>query len=233
MAANLPGIFVGTAPQAEYLLIKSEDTRGEFPVEEDFWVAAVEFADSVGIDVISSSLGYYKFDNISEYYSRDDVDGKTALTSQAAEIASLKGLLLVSSAGNEGNNEWEKVTFPADVENVLTVGSVSAEGQKSSFSSVGLTADYRIKPDVMALGANCSVISPAGQVQTVNGTSFSAPMIAGLAACLWQGFPLLKNTEIIQLIRESSSQYQRPDAHLGYGIPDFIKAYNTAKNNGF
>lgn len=228
MAANLPGIMTGTAPQAEYLLIKSEDTRGEFPVEEDFWVAAVEFADSVGIDVISSSLGYYKFDNIPAYYSHADIDGKTALTSKAAEIASQKGILLVSSAGNEGNSGWGKITFPADAENILTVGSITIDKQKSSFSSVGLTADFRIKPDIVALGSNCCVISSAGQIQTINGTSFSAPIVAGLAACLWQGFPLLKNTEIIQLIRKSSSQYQRPDVQLGYGIPDFMKACNLA-----
>jgi subtilisin family serine protease len=231
MAADLPGIITGTAPQAEYLLIKSEDTRGEFPIEEDFWVAAVEYADSLGIDVISSSLGYYKFDNISSYYSHADINGKTALTSKAAEIASRKGILLVNSAGNEANGDWKKIIFPADAENILTVGSVTTDKEKSSFASVGLTADFRIKPDVVALGSNCCVINSAGQIQIVNGTSFSAPIIAGLATCLWQAFPLLKNTEIIQLIRESSSQFQLPDAQLGYGIPDFIKAYNAAKNN--
>jgi subtilisin family serine protease len=231
MAAHLPGIITGTAPQAEYLLIKSEDTRGEYPIEEDFWVAAVEFADSFGIDVISSSLGYYKFDNNPACYSHADIDGKTALTSKAAAIASGKGILLVSSAGNEGNGDWKKITFPADTENILTVGSITSNRERSMFSSVGLTADFRIKPDVVALGSNCCVISSAGQIQSVNGTSFSAPTVAGLAACLWQAFPLLKNTEIIQLIRESSNQYQRPDVQLGYGIPDFIKSYNAAKNN--
>jgi subtilisin family serine protease len=231
IAANLPGIIVGTAPQAEYLLIKSEDTRGEFPVEEDFWVSAVEFADSFGIDVISSSLGYYIFDNFPAWYSHDDINGKTSLTSKAAVIASEKGILLVSSAGNEGNSTWGKITFPADAENILTVGSITDDKQKSSFSSVGLTADFRIKPDVVALGSNCCIITSSGQIQTANGTSFSTPTIAGLAACLWQGFPLLKNTEIIQLIQTSSSQYQQPDAQMGYGIPDFIKAYNSAKNN--
>jgi subtilisin family serine protease len=231
IAANLPGIIVGTAPQAEYLLIKSEDTRGEFPIEEDFWVAAVEFADSFGIDVISSSLGYFKFDGMSVYNSRDDINGKTALTSKAAEIASAKGMLLINSAGNEGNNEWEKIIFPADAENILTVGSITTDKQKTSFSSVGLTSDFRIKPDIVALGSGCGTITSEGQIQMVNGTSFSAPIVTGLAACLWQGFPLLKNTEIIQLIQTSSSQYQKPDAQLGYGIPDFIKAYNAAKNN--
>ncbi|MDR0835496.1 MAG: S8 family serine peptidase [Tannerella sp.] len=233
MAANLPGIMVGTAPQAEYLLIKSEDIRGEFPVEEDFWVAAIEFADSMGVDIISSSLGYYKFDNFSEWYSHEDINGKTAWTSKAAEIAAQKGILLVNSAGNEGNNEWEKIIFPADTENILTVGGVTSDKEKSLFSSVGLTADFRIKPDIVALGSGCCAISSAGQIQMVNGTSFSAPIIAGLAACLWQSFPLLKNTEIIRLLQTSASQYQQPDAQLGYGIPDFMKAYKSAQNNEF
>ena len=231
MAANLPGVMVGTAPDADYLLIKSEDTRGEFPIEEDFWVAAVEYADSFGVDVISSSLGYYKFDGIDSLYTQSDLNGKTALTSKAAEMAAKKGILIVSSAGNEGNSEWEKITFPSDAEHILTVGSVSVDKQKSLFSSVGLTADFRIKPDVVALGSNVCVITAAGQVQTTNGTSFSAPTVAGLAACLWQAFPLLKNTDIITLIQNSASQSQTPDVQLGYGIPDFLKAFNTARND--
>ncbi|MDR2147220.1 MAG: S8 family serine peptidase [Tannerella sp.] len=231
MAANLPGVMIGTAPDADYLLIKSEDTRGEFPIEEDFWIAAVEYADSFGIDVISSSLGYYKFDGMDSLYTQSDLDGKTAVTSRAAEIAAKKGILIVSSAGNEGFNDWGKITFPSDAEHILTVGAITADKQKSSFSSVGLTADFRIKPDVVALGSNINVISSAGQIQSTNGTSFSAPTVAGLAACLWQAFPLLKNTDIIALIQNSASQSQMPDAQLGYGIPDFIKAYNTARNN--
>ena len=233
MAANIEGVMVGTAPDASYLLIKSEDTRGEFLIEEDFWVAAVEYADSVGVDIISSSLGYFKFDNISEYYKRENIDGRTAFVSCAANIAAEKGILIVSSGGNEGNSEWEKVTFPADVRDVLTVGSVTSDMERSSFSSVGMTADYRIKPDVVALGSRVCAIGSSGQVQFVNGTSFSAPTIAGLAACLWQAFPLLKNTELIELVKESSSQYKKPDAQLGYGIPDMFNAYNKANSDAF
>jgi subtilisin family serine protease len=231
IAANLPGVMVGTAPEASFLLIKSEDIRGEFPIEEDLWVAAVEYADSVGVDIVSSSLGYFRYDGVADYYSRSDLNGQTAFVSRIAGIAAKKGMLVVCSAGNEGNNEWEKITFPADVPNILTVGSITSDGGKSSFSSIGMTADYRIKPDVVALGTMVCVIGSAGQVQYTNGTSFSAPIVAGMAACLWQAFPLLKNTELIKLIKDSSSQHQRPDAQLGYGIPDMFNAYNKANND--
>ena len=231
LAANLKGVMIGTAPEASYLLIKSEDVRGEAPIEEDFWAAAVEYADSVGIDIISSSLGYFKFDDIPGYYKNEDTNGQTAFVSRVAEIAAKKGLLIVSSAGNEGNGEWEKITFPADARDIITVGSITSDNERSSFSSLGMTADYRIKPDVVALGTRVCVIGSSGQVQYANGTSFSTPTVAGLAACLWQAFPLLKNTELIKLIKESSSQYQKPDAQLGYGIPDMFKAYNRANND--
>ena len=231
IAANLKGVMVGTAPEASFLLIKSEDIRGEYPIEEDFYAAAVEYADSVGVDIITCSLGYYRFDSIPDYYSKEDLDGQTAFVSRVATIAVQKGILMVNSAGNEGNNEWERITFPADVQEVLTVGSITSDKERSSFSSVGLTADYRIKPDVVALGNNVCVINDTGQVQYNNGTSFSAPMVAGLAVCLWQAFPLLKNTELIQLIKETSSQGKNPDVQLGYGIPDIYNAYIKARND--
>ena len=231
MAANLTGVMIGTAPEASYLLIKSEDIRGENPIEEDYWTAAVEYADSIGVDIISSSLGYYRFDGIHDYYKKEDINGQTAFVSRVAGIASQKGLLIVSSAGNEGAEAWEKITFPADVKDILAVGSVTIEKEKSSFSSVGMTADYRIKPDVVALGTRVCVIDSSGQLLYTNGTSFSTPIVAGLAACLWQAFPLLKNTGLIELIKESSSQYKKPDAHLGYGIPDMFNAYKKANND--
>lgn len=231
MAANLTGVMVGTAPEASYLLIKSEDTRGESPIEEDFWAAAVEYADSVGIDIISSSLGYFRFDSIPDYYTRADLNGQTAFISRVADLAIRKGILIVSSAGNEGNGDWERITFPSDVRDVLTVGSITSDKEKSVFSSVGMTTDYRIKPDIVALGTGVCVINSVGQLQYSNGTSFSAPVVSGLAACLWQAFPLLKNTELIKLIKESSSQYQKPDAQLGYGIPDMFNAYTKANND--
>jgi subtilisin family serine protease len=229
IAANLPGMMIGAAPEASFLLIKSEDTRGESSLEEDFWAAAIEYADSVGVDIISSSLGYFRFDSAA-CYTRDDLNGQTAFISRVAGMAAKKGMLVVSSAGNEGSNEWEKITFPADAPDILTVGSIHSGKQKSSFSSVGMTADYRIKPDVVALGTNVYVIGSAGQVQCLDGTSFSAPVVAGMAACLWQAFPLLKNTGLIELIKASSTQYQQPDIQLGYGIPDMFKAYNKARS---
>lgn len=231
LAANLQGVMVGTAPDASYLLIKSEDTRGEFPIEEDFWAAAVEYADSVGVDIISSSLGYFRFDSLPDYYTKEGLNGQTAFVSRVAAMAAQKGILIVSSAGNEGNGEWEKITFPADVQTILSVGGITSEKEKSNFSSVGMTADYRIKPDIVALGTGVSVINSVGQVQYSNGTSFSAPVVAGLAACLWQAFPLLKNAELIRLIKETSSQHQQPDAQLGYGIPDMFNAYQKAKSD--
>jgi subtilisin family serine protease len=231
MAANLPGVMTGTAPDASFLLIKSEDTRGEYPIEEDFWAAAVEYADSVGVDIISSSLGYFRYDCVADYYSRADLNGQTAFVSRVAGIAAKKGLLIVCSAGNEGNSEWEKVTFPADAPDILAVGSITSDKEKSSFSSTGMTADYRIKPDVVALGTGVCVTGSAGQVLLVNGTSFSTPTVAGMAACLWQAFPLLKNTELIKLIKDTSSQHRQPDAQLGYGIPNIFNAYNKANND--
>ena len=231
LAANLEGIMVGTAPEASYLLIKSEDSRGEHPIEEDYWAAAVEYADSVGVEIVSSSLGYYDFDNRPDYYSKDDINGHTAFVSRVAGIAAKKGMLIVASAGNEGSNDWKKITFPADARDILTVGSVTQDKERSDFSSVGMTADYRIKPDVVALGTRVCVIDETGQVRFFNGTSFSAPIIAGLVACLWQAFPLMKNNELIDLIKESSNQYQKPDAQLGYGIPDMLNGFNKANND--
>jgi subtilisin family serine protease len=231
LAANQQGVMIGSAPEASYLLIKSEDTRAEYPIEEDYWAAAVEYADSVGVDIITSSLGYFKYDNMPDYYTPDQLDGQTAFISRMAAIAAGKGILLVFSAGNEGSGEWEKITFPADVENVLTVGSITSDGGKSAFSPVGMTADYRIKPDVVAQGTDVCVIGSSGQTGSMNGTSFSAPLVAGLAACLWQAFPLLKNTELIALIKETAGQHQQPDAQLGYGIPDMFNAYTKANSD--
>jgi subtilisin family serine protease len=225
MAANLPGLMVGTAPEASYLLIKSEDVRTEFPIEEDFWAAALEYADSVGVDVVTSSLGYFTFDAGQTVYTSSDLDGRTAFVSQVAEKAAEKGLLIFCSAGNEGVNDWEKITFPSDASDVLTVGAVTEEKTRSKFSSIGFTADYRIKPDIVALGSGACVVGADGNVQHANGTSFSTPIMAGLGVCLWQGLPWLTNKELITLIRQTATQSEHPDVELGYGIPDMYKAY--------
>lgn len=231
MAANRSGLMIGTAPEASYWLIKSEDSRSEFPVEEDYWAAAVEFADSAGVDVISSSLGYYSYDAEGMGYCQTALDGNTALISRIAQLASKKGILLFCSAGNEGNGSWEKITFPSDAAGIMTVGSITSDKKRSVFSSIGFTSDYRVKPDVVALGTGSCVIDPLGNIRYANGTSFSTPILAGLGVCLWQALPWLSNYEIIELLRESSSQYKRPDAELGYGIPDVFKAYKTEHNH--
>ena len=201
LAADAPGLMVGTAPQAEYWLIKSEDSRSEFPIEEDYWTAAMEFADSVGVDVVSSSLGYFSFDVEALNYHQDQLDGRTSLISRAAKMASSKGILLFSSAGNEGGGSWGKITFPADAPDILTVGAITDRKKKSNFSSVGFTADYRVKPDVVALGTGCCVIDPTGNIRYANGTSFATPILAGLGVCLWQAFPSLTNKDIISLLQ--------------------------------
>lgn len=232
LAADQPGIMIGTAPKASYWLIKSEDSRSEYPVEEDYWTAAVEFADSAGVDVVTSSLGYFTFDAEALAYPAEALDGRTTLISRAAKTAADKGILLFSSAGNEGAGTWEKITFPGDAPDILTVGAITDRKRKSSFSSVGFTADYRVKPDVVALGSGCCVIDPSGNVHYANGTSFATPILAGLGVCLWQAFPTLSNTEIVALLQRSGSQYKRPDAELGYGLPDVYKIYKHQLKHG-
>ena len=232
LAADIPGVMVGTAPKASYLLLKSEDSDSEYPVEEDYWTAAVEYADSAGVDVISSSLGYFAFDADELSYEQAALDGKTAMISQAAHLAADKGILVFCSAGNEGNGDWEKITFPSDAAGIFTVGAIDEDKKKSGFSSVGFTTDGRVKPDAVALGTSSCVIGPNGSVRYANGTSFATPILAGMGVCLWQSLPWLNNREMIELLHRSSSQYKHPDTELGYGIPDFYKAYKKERKNG-
>lgn len=232
LAAYAPGIMVGTAPEAAYWLIKSEDNRSEFPIEEDYWVAAAEFADSVGVNIITTSLGYSSFDEKTLNYSHEALDGKTSLISQAAEMAARKGILVFCSAGNEANGKWEKITFPADAKDILTIGAITDKGERSAFSSMGYTADGRVKPDLVALGSGCCVIDPSGNLRYANGTSFSTPILAGLGACLWQALPWLSPTDLIDLLRRSGDQYKRPDEQLGYGLPNIYKIYKKERKHG-
>lgn len=231
LAANAPGVMVGTAPEASYWLIKSEDGRSEYPIEEDYWTAAVEFADSVGVHAISSSLGYFTFDAEELNYNQSLLDGKTAFISRAAQMAADKGMLLFCSAGNEGGASWNKITFPGDALDVLTVGAITQEQQKSSFSSVGFTTDYRVKPDVVALGTSCTIIDSSGSISYGSGTSFATPILSGLGICLWQALPWLSNLELIALLQRCSSQYKKPDIELGYGMPDVYKALNRERKH--
>ena len=229
MAANEPEVLVGTAPDARYWLLRCEDQQTEQPVEEDYWAMAAEFADSAGVDIISSSLGYNEYDNLPNYYHQHDLDGHTSLISHTASMLAKKGIILINSAGNSGMGPWKKVTFPADADDILTVGALNAEGKNAPFSGVGPTQDGRVKPDVMALGSPTALISGRGTIVRDMGTSFSAPIIAGLVACLWQAFPQKTALEIIRLVRQTSNGYEKPDNIYGYGTPNFWRAYMIGK----
>jgi hypothetical protein len=230
MATNIPDTYAGTAPKAKYWLLRSEDSRSEFPVEEDYWIAAIEYADSVGVDLVNTSLGYNRFDFPAKSYTHEQLDGKTSLMTRAAEIATTKGIFVVVSAGNEGSKKWEKITVPADAEHVLTVGSMTRDSIISSFSSIGPTADGRVKPDVVALGDRINLIGSTGDIIINSGTSFAGPVMCGLAACLWQAYPELTNLELLDIIKKSSSKYKTPGTSYGYGIPDMKYAMSLAED---
>lgn len=181
---NRPDIMTGTAPEASFWLLRSEDEYSEHLVEQDYWSAAVEFADSVGVDVINTSLGYYSFDDKSKNYKYRDLDGRHALMSRQASHIADKGMILVCSAGNSGAGSWKKITPPGDADNVLTVGAIDKRAVLATFSSVGNTADHRVKPDVVAVGVGSDVIRTDGNQGRANGTSFSSPIMCGMVTCL-------------------------------------------------
>lgn len=222
---NRPGIMTGTAPEAAFWLLRSEDEASEHLVEQDYWAAAVEFADSVGVDVLNTSLGYYAFDDKSKDYSFCQLDGGYALMSRQAGHLADKGMVLVCSAGNSGMGSWKKITPPGDAKDVLTVGAVDKKGVLAPFSSIGNTADGRIKPDVVAVGLGADVMNTDGNQGRANGTSFASPILCGMVACLWQACPQLTAKELIELVRRSGDRAACPDNIYGYGIPDMWKAY--------
>ncbi|MEQ8704695.1 MAG: S8 family serine peptidase [Phaeodactylibacter sp.] len=228
MAANQPEVLVGTAPDATYVCIKTEDTRGEHRIEECHWVAGLEYADSLGADVINSSLGYTQFDEPDMNYGADDLTGHTSVASRAADIAAEKGILVVTSAGNEGSSPWRKIGIPADAAGAFSIGATALNGDLASFSSVGPTADRRIKPDIVAPGAWVT-LADAYQYQVTigSGTSFASPIVAGMVACLREAYPEVSVEEILDAIRNSGNQSDLPNVAVGYGIPDFIKAYEA------
>ena len=225
MAMNRPEVMVGTAPEASYWLLRSEDDYSEHLVEQDYWAAAVEFADSVGVDVINTSLGYYEFDDKQKNYTFCQLDGRHALMSRQASRVADKGMVLVCSAGNAGSGPWKKITPPGDADNVLTVGAVGKDRVLASFSSIGNTADGRIKPDVVAVGYKADVMGTDGNLTKANGTSFASPIMCGMVACLWQACPTLTAKEVIELVRRSGDRVACPDNIYGYGVPDLWKAY--------
>lgn len=229
MAANAPNLYVGVAPEAQYVLVRCEDERTESLAEEDYWASAAEYADSLGVDVINYSLGYHDFDDVKTNHLYWEQDGETALISHTASMCADKGIICVNSAGNDGMGVWKKINFPADAKNILTVGSINEQGKNAAFSAVGPTADGRIKPDVMAYGSPTSVITGRGAIINDNGTSFSSPLIAGMTACLWQALPYKTAKQIIKLVKMAGNNQQHPDNIYGYGVPDFWKAYQTGK----
>lgn len=229
MAANAPDFYVGVAPEAQYLLIRCEDERTESLAEEDYWASAAEYADSCGVDVINSSLGYHGFDDSSMNHHYYEQDGNTALISRTASMCADKGIVCVNSAGNDGMGSWKKINFPADAKDILTVGSINEHGMNAAFSAVGPTVDGRIKPDVMAFGSPTCVITGRGSIINDNGTSFSSPLVAGMVACLWQALPGKTAKQIIKLVKLAGDNQQHPDNVFGYGVPDFWKAYQTGK----
>ena len=229
MTANAPNLYVGVAPEAQYVLVRCEDERTESLAEEDYWASAAEYADSLGVDVINSSLGYHDFDDVKTNHLYWEQDGETALISHTASMCADKGIICVNSAGNDGMGVWKKINFPADAKNILTVGSINEQGKNAAFSAVGPTADGRIKPDVMAYGSPTSVITGRGSIINDNGTSFSSPLIAGMTACLWQALPHKTAKQIIKLVKMAGNNQQHPDNIYGYGVPDFWKAYQTGK----
>lgn len=228
---NRPDIMTGTAPEASFWLLRSEDEYSEHLVEQDYWSTAVEFADSVGVDVINTSLGYYSFDDKSKNYKYRDLDGRHALMSRQASHIADKGMILVCSAGNSGAGSWKKITPPGDADNVLTVGAIDKRAVLATFSSVGNTADHRVKPDVVAVGVGSDVIRTDGNQGRANGTSFSSPIMCGMVTCLWQACPTLTAKEVIELVRRSGDRAGFPDNIYGYGVPDMWKAYNDYKSN--
>lgn len=229
MAAYVSGTYTGGAYKADYYLFLTEDWPTEFRIEEFNWTFAAERADSLGVDIINSSLGYNTFDDVSMDYQIDDLNGSTAIVTQAARKAIEKGMLVVCSAGNEGSTSWKFVTPPADAIGILAVGSVTSSGSRSTFSSIGPTADARIKPDVVALGSGTQVIRSNGNVGTSSGTSVASPLIASLAAGIWQAYPILTAQEVYNLIIGTASHAINPNNQLGYGIPHYEAVINNVE----
>lgn len=226
MAGYVEGDLTGTAPLADYVLVRTEDASSEYRVEEDNWVAGAELCDSLGCDVLNTSLGYSTFDDPAQDHSYADMDGQSSRMSIAAGIASRKGMVVVNSAGNSGQLPWHHITAPSDAFDILSVGAVDTARQVAPFSSRGPSADGRVKPDVSAMGyRTVGLDGPGWNVGHINGTSFSSPLVAGLAACLWQLHRDRTAHDVMDAIRRSASQYDHPDDDLGYGIPDFWRAH--------
>ncbi|MGI4874480.1 MAG: S8 family serine peptidase [Janthinobacterium lividum] len=226
IGGELPGYYIGIAPRASFYLCITEDVGSEYPIEEANWLAAAEYADSVGVDVISSSLGYTTFDLTRLSHTYAELNGRTAIGSLAALGAARAGIVVLNSAGNDGTDSWHYISVPADADSIISVGATDSLRTHASFSSYGPTADGRIKPTLSCMGVASAVLNGSGQVLRGNGTSYSCPEMAGLAAAFWQANPTLTAQQVITALEQSATQAQNPDNVLGYGIPDFPTAYN-------
>ncbi|KAA3613696.1 MAG: hypothetical protein DWQ05_15565 [Calditrichaeota bacterium] len=225
-AGFAPGNLIGPAFLARFLLAKTENVSSETRSEEDNWVAAIEWMEARGVEVASTSLGYYDvFDDPAENYSWSDLDGNTAVTTIAAQIATEKGVVVVCSAGNEGSRDWRYISPPADARDVITVGGLDKSGSRSSFSSIGPSFYSRTKPDVMALGRSVSMVEPNSKSFTINnGTSFSAPLIAGIVAQMLSVHPNLTPQDVTEALHNTASNANNPDSLLGWGTVDAVRA---------
>ncbi|MBT6164002.1 MAG: S8 family serine peptidase [Crocinitomicaceae bacterium] len=232
IAGNLEDSLIGTAPESTFWLYRTEDAYSEYLIEEDYWVAAAEHADSIGVDLINTSLGYSQFDDSTMNHVYADLNGITTRISQATSWAAEKGMLCVTSAGNSGSAPWHFITAPADAEGILTVGAVDLSGEHAAFSGWGPTADGRVKPDVMALGVQAAYPFADGTIRNGNGTSFSSPILCGVAACLWQAFPEATAHDIRHAIISSAHLAAAPNDSMGNGIPDMRKAFKILDDNG-
>ncbi|WP_341225016.1 S8 family peptidase [uncultured Arcticibacterium sp.] len=228
IASSLDGQLLGTAPDASFLLYVTENVNSETKMEEANWLFAAERADSAGVDIVGSSLGYADFQGTEQDYSYQDLDGNTALITRAADWLTAKGVVVVVSAGNEGNKAWKYITAPADGDSVIAVGAVNSDQEYVSFSSVGPSSDAQIKPDVAAKGGSTTVATPSNFVGMSNGTSFAAPLITGLVAGIREAFPDLTAMQIREILLASGTQASQPDNFLGYGIPNFERAHYLA-----
>lgn len=226
IAANWPGQLVGSCTKAKYYLYRTEDVATEFPIEEQNWAAAAERADSIGVDVFSTSLGYSTFDNPVFNHTYADMNGKITIIARANTMAARKGIISVVAAGNDGNNAWHFIATPADADSIVTTGAVNTSGVVASFSSYGPTSDGRVKPTVASVGQGTAIAGLNNLPTFGNGTSFATPNLAGLITCLWQAFPEFTNMQIIEAVKRSSSIYTTPNDRIGYGIPNFHKAYD-------
>ena len=224
MAGYLPNEYVGTAPKASYYLFMTEDVDSENIIEEYNWVSAAELADSLGVDVCSTSLGYIDFDIEEWTHVYSDLDGATTPISLGAAIACSRGMLCVNSAGNSGQKPFPYIGAPADVESVLTIGAVNDSGVIAPFSSFGPTFDQRVKPDIVAMGWGDRVVAYNGTYYNGSGTSFACPIIAGMTTCLWQSRPYSTPREIADALRKTANRAEMPDYQYGYGLPDFEAA---------